>query len=66
MSRKAGSAAAYDDLHSRVPARTFWSSVADQARFVLDPLGERGSEAERRAVRALRDKLVGFAAPAAG
>ena len=58
--------AAYDDLHSRVPARTFWSSVADQARFVLDPLGERGSEAERRAVRALRDKLVGFAAPAAG
>ncbi|MBX3636890.1 MAG: CHAT domain-containing protein [Rubrivivax sp.] len=53
--------AAFDDLHARVSARRWWSSVADQAGFVLGAYAEAGSAAERAAARGLLALLEGYA-----
>lgn len=47
---------AYEDLHLRVGATWLWSSVLDQARFVLDGYGSSGAPAERRAA----DQLLAY------
>jgi hypothetical protein len=53
----------YDDLHNRVDARSMWSSVLDQVRFVLPKYAERASAAERKAADKLMRHLEAFAAP---
>lgn len=61
-----GLEAAFVDLHGRVPAGSMWSSVRDQAHFVLDVYAPKGRDEERAAERAAADRLLrmldGFAA----
>ena len=51
--QRAALEAGFDDLHARVAARRWWSTVADQAGFVLGAYAEAGSAAERAAARGL-------------
>ena len=57
----AGLADAYADIHARVSSAKPWRTVADQARFVLEPVLARAQGAERRAVAELLDILLGYA-----
>ena len=59
--RRAAIEAGFDDLHARVASRRWWSSVADQAGFVLGAYAEAGSAAERAAARGLLALLEGYA-----
>ncbi len=52
---------AFADLHGRVQARSYWGSVADQAQFVLARFAHVGSEADRRAVVGLWQRLLDYA-----
>ena len=52
---------AYADIHARVSSAKSWRTVADQARFVLEPVLARSQGAERRAVAELLDVLLGYA-----
>jgi hypothetical protein len=49
--------AAYDDLHLRVQQGWMWSSVYDQAKFVLTKYSRRASPEEREAVTRLVERL---------
>ena len=51
----------YADVHGRVGSAKPWRTVADQARFVLEPVLARAQGAERRAVAELLDVLLGYA-----
>ena len=51
----------YRDLHERVSATTYWSSVLDQVRFVLPKYERRAAAAEQRAAAALTKYLEGLA-----
>ena len=51
----------YRDLHGRVSATTYWSSVLDQVRFVLPKYGRRATAAEKKAAMALTKYLEGLA-----
>ncbi len=55
--------ASFADLHKRVDARWRWSSVYDQARFVLRKYVERASAAERKAAAQLLRALERRARP---
>jgi hypothetical protein len=57
---------AYAEVYSRVQASPYWASVADQARFVLDPYIENGDATERRAAAELLMQLVRYAEPGQG
>lgn len=59
--RRADLEAGLDDLHARVAARGWWSTVADQAAFVLGACAEAGSAAERAAARGLLAIVEGYA-----
>jgi tetratricopeptide (TPR) repeat protein len=59
--RRADLEAGLDDLHARVAARGWWSTVADQAAFVLGAYAEAGSAAERAAARGLLAIVEGYA-----
>jgi len=52
---------AYADIHARVSSAKSWRTVADQARFVLEPVLARAQGAERRAVAGLLDALLAYA-----
>jgi hypothetical protein len=60
--QRAALEAGFDDLHARVAARRWWSTIADQAGFVLGAYAEAGSAAERDAARALLAVIEGHAA----
>ena len=47
----------YERLHARVSDAWRWSSVYDQARFVLPNYTSSGSTKERRAAQALLNRL---------
>ncbi|MGH8575271.1 MAG: tetratricopeptide repeat-containing protein [Gammaproteobacteria bacterium] len=49
--------AAYDDLHLRIQQEWMWSSVYDQAKFVLPKYSKRASREEQEAVTRLIDRL---------
>lgn len=49
--------AAYTDLQERVPSPRFWSSVFDQARFVLQRYARRASAPETAAAQTLLTRL---------
>ncbi len=51
----------YDDLHARVTASWMWSSVADQAQFVLPKVAAHAPPAEKKAALALLERLQRFA-----
>ncbi len=53
--------AALAELHGRVGARSYWSSVADQAQLVLNPYLDTARGPERAAAQALLGQLVGYA-----
>jgi tetratricopeptide (TPR) repeat protein len=55
----------YGDLHGRVSATTSWSSVLDQARFVLPKYEARATATERKAVMALTKYLEQLAGTSA-
>ena len=50
----------YADLHERVGARGYWSSVADQARFTLMPFIVRTRGAQRNMAEKLFERLEGY------
>lgn len=52
---------AYGELHGRVSARSYWSSVADQAQLVLTPYAAAARGAEREAALAMVEALRGYA-----
>jgi tetratricopeptide (TPR) repeat protein len=52
----------FQELKSRVPARSMWDSVHAEARFTLEPYQGVASAAERRAAQALLDALQAMAA----
>jgi len=54
-------AAAYADVHARVQAPWLWASVADQARFVLEPMLATAEPSERDAAAQLLQRLRGYA-----
>jgi tetratricopeptide (TPR) repeat protein len=54
---------AYTNLHACVPATRFWSSVFDQARFVLWPYASAAAEDERAAANAVLEQLNKFRTP---
>jgi tetratricopeptide (TPR) repeat protein len=51
----------YADLQERVGARGYWSSVADQARFTLEPFIGRTRGGQRTIARNLLERLEGYA-----
>ncbi len=51
----------YGDLHARVSARSMWSSVADQIRFVLPKYAKRATAQEQAAAARLTRCLEAFA-----
>ena len=51
----------YRDLHGRVSATTYWSSVLDQVRFVLPKYEKRAAAAEKKAAIALTKYLESLA-----
>jgi hypothetical protein len=54
-----------EDLHARWPSQLMWSSVRDQARFVLPRYARRGRVAtEEQAAASLLEKLEAYAAEA--
>ena len=53
----------YNDLHLHVSAPWMWSSVLDQAQFVLPKYAARASAAEKKAALALLKLLQRFAQP---
>lgn len=55
----------YDDLYRRVDATSLWSSVYDQANFVLSKYARRASPTEKGAVTLLLTQLRSFAKPGA-
>ncbi|MBE0546544.1 MAG: hypothetical protein IH627_02565, partial [Rubrivivax sp.] len=55
----------YADIHARVSSAKPWRTVADQARFVLEPVLARTQGKERRAVADLLDILLAYAGPEA-
>ena len=55
----------YADIHARVSSAKPWCTVADQARFVLEPVLARTAGAEHRAVVDLLAILLAFAGPEA-
>lgn len=55
----------YADIHARVSSAKPWRTVADQARFVLEPALARSKGPERRAVADLLAILLGYAGPEA-
>ena len=53
--------AVYEDLHQRVGTAWMWASVADQARFLLQPWRQR-RDAQGRAASVLQERLDAWAA----
>jgi tetratricopeptide (TPR) repeat protein len=51
----------FEELKSRVPAKTMWDSVHAEARFTLEPYQGVASAAEKRAAQALLDALQAMA-----
>jgi hypothetical protein len=51
----------YADVHTRLGATHCWRSVADQARFVLEPVLARTQGAEHRAAATLLARLRAYA-----
>ncbi len=51
----------YADIHARVSSAKPWRTVADQARFVLEPVLARTSGTERRAAADLLQILLAYA-----
>ena len=51
----------FEELKSRVPARTMWDSVHSEARFTLEPYQGIASAAEKRAAQALLEALQAMA-----
>jgi len=51
----------FEELFTRVSAPSMWSSVIDQASFVLPKYAASAAEAERRAAEALLAKLCSYA-----
>ncbi len=56
----------YANIHARLNATKAWRTVADQARFVLDPVLARTRGKEREAAQALLDQLLGYAQGSGG
>jgi tetratricopeptide (TPR) repeat protein len=51
----------YANIHARLNATKAWRTVADQARFVLEPVLARTRGKEHEAAQALLDQLLGYA-----
>jgi tetratricopeptide (TPR) repeat protein len=51
----------FEDLFARVGAPSMWTSVADQASFVLPKYAANSTGAERRAAESLMSKLCSYA-----
>jgi hypothetical protein len=56
-----GIQAEYDDLHARVAAPGYWSSVLDQMNFVFPKAMVRAGAGEKKAADALLKKLRAYA-----
>lgn len=58
--------AGFADVHTHVPATSLWSSVADQAAFVLEPYRQVAAGTEGDAAAGLLALLQGYATPRLG
>ncbi|HSM21254.1 MAG TPA: CHAT domain-containing protein, partial [Rubrivivax sp.] len=56
----------YANIHARLNASKAWRTVADQTRFVLEPVLARTRGKEHEAAQALLDQLLGYAQGPAG
>jgi tetratricopeptide (TPR) repeat protein len=63
---QASLAEGYANIHARLGAARVWRTVADQARFVLEPVLARTQGKEHEAARALLDRLIDYARGGAG